>query len=142
MFCPECECEYIDSIRECMDCHVKLVNYLPEKNDDVLIEIRSYPGTGYGPIIRDLLIDNRIPARLLSGGFIPTERIMIPEHLAEEADRLIIEFDDAAAENAKNEDENEFVYEDNEKEDETIAHKILPYLKWALAGALFGMPKC
>lgn len=112
MFCPECKCEYLEGISECVDCRVKLVIKLPQpqpeepelqgkmqNQNDVMVEIRNYPGMGYGSIIRDFLVENGIPAFLSSGGFFPTERIMVPEPLVEKAETLIMEFDEAAAEN-------------------------------------------
>lgn len=64
--------------------------------DSPLIELRSYPGIGIGVHIKSYLEENGIPAQLLSGGNVmPLERIMVPERLAEKADRLLIQFDDA-----------------------------------------------
>lgn len=113
MFCPECECEYLEGVTECVDCRVRLVRTLPQPEEteeteipgeeqphnDVMVEIRNYPGMGYGSIIRDFLVENGIPAYLSSGGFFPIERIMVPEPLAERAETLIMEFDEAAADN-------------------------------------------
>ncbi len=116
MFCPECGCEYIESIRECVDCHVRLVRKRPQPEEteiteetditeetqyqnEVMVEIRNYPGMGYGTIIKDFLVENGIPAFLSSGGFFPTERILVPEPMVERADTLIMEFDEAIAEN-------------------------------------------
>ena len=110
MFCPECECEYLEGITECVDCRIRLVQKLPrpeeteipeetQPQNDVMVEIRNYPGMGYGSIIRDFLAENGIPAFLSSGGFFPTERIMVPEPLAKKAETLIMEFDEAASNN-------------------------------------------
>ncbi|MCP5050780.1 MAG: hypothetical protein GY940_26690 [bacterium] len=123
MYCPECKCEYLESVRECVDCGVKLVKKLPEEPQrpgkgrpgDILVEIRSYPGMGYGLIVRDLLVQNGIDALLMDDRWNPTERIMVPQSQVEKADKLIIEFDEAALEDegelpgelAENPDENE-----------------------------------
>jgi len=34
MFCPECQAEYRSGFKTCSDCHVDLVETLPEKSDD------------------------------------------------------------------------------------------------------------
>lgn len=114
MFCPECGCEYIDGIKECADCGVRLVETLPQPEEvseetgipaetryqnEAMVEIRNYPGLGYGPIIKDFLVENGIPAYLSSGGFFPTERIMVPEPMVEKAETLIMEFDETIAQN-------------------------------------------
>lgn len=49
-------------------------------------------------MIKDFLEENGIPALLMSGGFFPAERIMVPENLEEKAEQLIMEFDEELAE--------------------------------------------
>lgn len=110
MFCPECKCEYLEGIKECVDCGVKLVETLPQEpkiKNDALVEIREYPGMGYGSIIRDILVESGIPVLLQTGSIYPTERIMVPKELAEKANKLIMEFDEAAAENESESDDEE-----------------------------------
>lgn len=76
MFCPECRCEFLEGIRKCSDCHVKLVRTLPELEqeevageqpftgefDEKMCEVGMYRIPGAAEIARDFLAEKGIEA--------------------------------------------------------------------------------
>jgi hypothetical protein len=58
MFCPNCKAEYIDGISECADCHVPLVQTLPDERQGKAVEwepLVSSPNMGDLALIKSLL---------------------------------------------------------------------------------------
>jgi len=73
-FCPSCRMEYIPEVKECPDCHEKLVESLPEIElpDMEWTALPSVPGVVYAQMIKEALEQNGIPSYVqslwLSGG--------------------------------------------------------------------------
>ena len=66
MFCPKCKAEYVPGVVECADCHVPLVDFLPEEPDykDKFIPeyvklVSVYSGSDLGLVsLAKTLLDN------------------------------------------------------------------------------------
>lgn len=51
MFCPKCKSDYIDGITKCADCHIPLVEKLPEKKTTEELKLEPVYATGDPGII-------------------------------------------------------------------------------------------
>lgn len=120
MYCPECKCEYVEGIYECVDCHVKLVYELPEEpgekdeemtfiegNDAEMTYVGMYRDLGSAEIVKDFLADNGIEAIPIVYRFDLVTRLYVPKEDAQKAEELLQEFDDTLAEESKEENPNE-----------------------------------
>ncbi len=57
-FCPKCRAEYIDEVKECPDCQVKLVDVLPPKDEPEyvdLVELEKVPDEVSGVMMKGIL---------------------------------------------------------------------------------------
>jgi len=62
-FCPKCRAEYIDEVKECPDCQVKLVDVLPPKDELEyvdLVELEKVPDEVSGVMMKGILENNGI----------------------------------------------------------------------------------
>jgi hypothetical protein len=71
MYCPKCKSEYLEGVRECIDCFIPLVEYLPDENDDFyqtyepgkdLVTFKRFPIHHEAEVARGLLEANDIDA--------------------------------------------------------------------------------
>ncbi|MBN1481177.1 hypothetical protein EH223_01860 [candidate division KSB1 bacterium] len=58
-FCPECRYEYVPGHKECPDCHVKLVEELPERasgdpSEKEYVELHPLPGHIYAEMVKEV----------------------------------------------------------------------------------------
>ena len=73
MFCPKCHCEYEAGIRVCSDCDEKLVEKLPQEEEDVPVGIKfvplpNLPGRIYAEMVKGALEEREIPCYLRGEG--------------------------------------------------------------------------
>lgn len=64
MYCPKCRTEYLENITECADCHVHLVDKLPEETPLEKIKwvaLRVLPGEVYAEMVEEILSRLNIP---------------------------------------------------------------------------------
>lgn len=116
MYCPECRCEYVEGIIECVDCHVKLVYELPEEpeetyeemtyiedNDADMSYVEMYRDLGAAEIAKDYLEENGIEAVPIVYRFDQITRLYVRKEDAQKAEELLKTFDYTAVEDAREE---------------------------------------
>ena len=109
MFCPNCGAEYREGFYQCSECEVGLVDEPPEESmplDEPLEAIFRSADRALLPVIRSVLAAAGIPCSVqgeMATAMLPvaTARqleaiVHVPQHLAEEARRLLEEVPDAS----------------------------------------------
>ena len=106
MYCPKCRTQYIENVTECSDCHVLLVEELPEEKPIEKVKWVALPpvkGNIYADMVEEVLQKRNIPhftksdwfstAYSLSGANYLGARsvIFVPEEHHAEAAQLIEE---------------------------------------------------
>jgi hypothetical protein len=127
MFCPECKCEYVEGIYECVDCHVKLVYELPEEpeekeeemtfiedNDADMTYVGMYRDLGSAEIAKDYLEENGVEAKPIVYRFDSITRLYVRKGDAQKAEELLKAFDDTAVEDSMEETPHEMETADEE----------------------------
>ena len=64
MYCPKCRTEYLEDVKECVDCHVTLVDDLPEETPLEKIKwvaLPFIPGEVYADMVKEILSNMDIP---------------------------------------------------------------------------------
>jgi hypothetical protein len=102
MICPSCRSEYVEGIRECSDCGVKLVAELPElEHVGEPLSMVRVTGPREAPMIEELLKHNEIDvilqgeasaSTLPAAGDLSEVRIWVPESSAQRAAEIIEAF--------------------------------------------------
>ena len=105
-FCPQCHYEYTDDVKECPDCHKKLVAQLPTPDVDPDIQwiaLHSLPGIVYAEMAKVAIENAGIPCYLkqdvITGalgskgaGAVGAEVILfVPEEHKEKAEKILHE---------------------------------------------------
>jgi hypothetical protein len=128
MYCPECKCEYVEGIYECVDCHVKLVYELPpeepeekdeektsiEHNEAEMVYVGMYRDLGSAEVVKDYLEENGVEAIPIVYRFDSITRLYVPKEDAQKAEELLQAFDSTAIENAEEETPHEMETVDEE----------------------------
>lgn len=68
-FCPKCSYEYEQDVKKCPDCNVKLVDALPETQEEELTDeeyvgLYALPGQVYAEMVKEALEKEGIPSVL------------------------------------------------------------------------------
>ena len=64
MYCPKCRTEYLEDVKECADCHIPLVDELPEETPLERIKwvaLPVLPGEVYADMVEEVLSNLDIP---------------------------------------------------------------------------------
>lgn len=106
MYCPKCQTQYVENIKECSDCNVLLVEELPEEKPIEKVKWVALPpvkGNIYADMVEEVLQKRNIPhftksdwfttAYSLSGANYLGARsvIFVPEEHRDESTKLIEE---------------------------------------------------
>lgn len=129
MYCPECKCEYVEGIYECVDCHVKLVYELPEEpqekdeemtfiedNNAEMVYVGMYRDLGSAEIVKDFLKEHGVEAKPIVYRFDQITRLYVPKEDAQRAEELLKTFDSTAVEDFKEDTPCEMEMADEEPE--------------------------
>jgi hypothetical protein len=85
MFCPQCRSEYLQGIRECVDCQIPLVDVLPPEPDhateDLYVRILSTYNAADVAIVKSILDDAQIDYYFANEGFNGVSPLIQPEVL-------------------------------------------------------------
>jgi hypothetical protein len=85
MFCPQCRSEYLQGIKECVDCQIPLVNVLPPEPDHstevAYVRILSTYNAADVAIVKSILDDAEIEYYFTNEGFNGVSPLIQPEVL-------------------------------------------------------------
>ncbi len=104
MYCPQCDCDYIEGITVCVDCNIQLVEREPEEQptiiDTELVGFRQFQSAVNAELMKTLLDYNGIPAAIGAddcGGMYPCLNpgnrleLMVRKEDLEEAQKITVE---------------------------------------------------
>ena len=85
MFCPQCRSEYLQGIKDCVDCQIPLVDVLPPEPDhstkDSYVRILSTYNAADVAIVKSILDDAEIDYYFQNEGFNGVSPLIQPEVL-------------------------------------------------------------